>query len=531
MRCTTFGAAALLCLCFSSGYSRTGNHPDICRYGRFFYPAGDSISPREFSFNPISEHALNVLNSRYAGLNKLVDRQTEKMLLRMQKKELDLQRKIQGKDSLKAKVLFARTRADYQLLLARLQSGKNAPGPGMAANANLLKQYIPGVDSMQTVLRFLGQPAGQGGLPGLLPGQIQRVESASQQLLRLQGALQNANEVQHFIRQREQELKDQLINSGVARQLRGINEEAYYYQARLSQYKDMLNDPDKITQEVLSAVREAPAFQRFWQQNSYYAKLFPAPSPGVAGTPMALAGLQTRDQVQKEVQSRLELSANKEASQAAEKADNGSGGNGLAYVQRQMQAMEAQLQRMKSNIAAYSAGSSTGLSNGDPTIPDFQPNSQHIKTFLKRLQYSFMLQNSPSTATLPAISSLGLNIGYKISDRATAGIGGSYLLGLGFPLKDMRLSNQGVGIRSFVDVKVKGSIWIAGGFEYNYMQQFASLRNLPHIDVWQRSALIGITKKYRIGKRENNLQLLYDLLAGSELPKGQPFVFRLGWGF
>jgi len=472
-------------------------------------------------------------------LNKLVERQTEKMLLRMQKKELALQRQLQGKDSLKAKALFAQTQANYQQLLTRLQSGTNiATGANVAAGANPLRQYIPGVDSMQTALRFLGQlnVNGQTGI-------------ASQQLLKLQGTLQNANEAQTFIREREQELKDQLMNSGVAKQLRGINQEAYYYQAQLSQYKDMLNDPDKMAQTVLSAVRQVPAFQKFWQQNSYFSSLFPAPPPGVAGTPQALAGLQTREQVQKEVQTRLGLSANSVATQAADKAGNGGdgGGGGLAYLQQQMQKMETQLQQIKNTLAQYGTGNitggtmgsaaggmtggTTGLSNGNMTAPDFQPNSQHTRTFLKRLQYSLVVQNSPSTAVLPAISSLGLNIGYKVNDKSTVGIGGSYLLGLGYGLRDIHLSNQGVGIRSFVDIKAKGSIWITGALEYNYLQQFASLQDIPHIDVWQRSALIGITKKYRIGKRENNLQLLYDLLANSEVPKGQPFVFRLGWGF
>jgi len=82
-----------------------------------------------------------------------------------------------------------------------------------------------------------------------------------------------------------------------------------------------------------------------------------------------------------------------------------------------------------------------------------------------------------------------------------------------------------------MDVRAKGSIWITGGFEYNYLQQFNSLQNIPYIDVWQRSALVGITKKYKVGKRENNLQLLYDLLAASEIPRGQSFEFRLGFGF
>ena len=521
MRRTATGVWAAICLCLLTNLCRANNRCAI-----FPLLSTDTTSPSGLSVDKLSDHALQVLDRRYALLNKLVERQTEKALRRMQKKELALQQQLKGKDSVKAMALFAQTRADYQQMLTRLQSGTSVTtGANLSGASYPLRQYVPGVDSMQTALRFLGQANGTG--------QLGRLQSTSQQLLQLQTTMQNANEVQSFMRDREQELKDQLMNSGVTKQLLAINQEAFYYQAQLSQYKDMLNDPGKMAQTVLSAVRQAPAFQKFWQQNSYYSSLFPAPPPGVAGTPLALAGLQTREQVQKEVQTRLGLSANATATQAAEKAGNsgGGGGGGLAYLQQQMQKMETQLQSLKNTLSQYGTGSATGLSNGNMTAPDFQPNSQHTKTFLKRLQFSLVVQNSPSTAVLPAISSLGLNMGYKLSDKATVGIGGSYLLGLGYGLKDIRFSNQGMGLRSFVDIKAKGSIWVTGDFEYNYLQQFNSLKNIPNIDVWQRSALIGLTKKYRIGKRENNLQLLYDLLANSEVPKGQPFVFRLGWGF
>lgn len=538
MKRTFTGVPALLCLFLLPAYS----HGMATIPLNIFYSPADSVAAAAGeSLKGVSDHALQILNNRYALLNKLVGQQTEKMLRRMEKKELALQQELQSKDSVKARALFNQTQAQYQQLLAKVQAGASTQ-PG--AQGGQLKQYIPGVDSMQTALRFLSQAGGAGAsgvsgagsvsgissIAGSVPG-IAKVQAASQQLQQLQGTLQNANEAQAFIRQREQQLKEQLMNSGVARQLLGINKGAYYYQAQLTQYKDMLNSPDKIQQAVLSAVRQAPAFQRFWQKNSYWSRLFPAPAPAVAGTPQELAGLQTRDQVQQEAQKRLGISASSTTSAAAEKSGSGGGGGGLSYLQQKMQTMESQLNAIKTRLAQVGTGSTSGLGSSNMTMPDFQPNSQHTKTFLKRLQFSLVVQNSPSSGLLPAISSLGINIGYKLSDKATVGVGGSYLLGLGYGLRDIRLSNQGVGVRSFVDIKAKGSIWITGGFEYNYMQQFEGIQDIPHLSMWQKSALIGVTKTYRIGKKENNLQLLYDLLADSEVPRGQSFQFRMGWGF
>ncbi|MBN9300147.1 MAG: hypothetical protein J0I41_24325, partial [Filimonas sp.] len=95
----------------------------------------------------------------------------------------------------------------------------------------------------------------------------------------------------------------------------------------------------------------------------------------------------------------------------------------------------------------------------------------------------------------------------------------------------MELSNQGVGIRSFLDVKLKGSIWITGGYEYNYQQAFKDLSTIRNLDVWQKSGLIGLTKKFKAGKKDGKLQLLWDFLSYSQVPRGQAIKFRIGYNF
>ena len=471
----------------------------------------------------VSDHALDVLNNEYNSLDKLVQRRAERALQTMENKELSLQRKLQarlhGPDSVRAAGLFAGIKAKYAQMLIQLRSGQQPAGAGIAgALGNPLKEYLPRVDSMQTALRFLGQPG------VVLPGQTQQVQAVSSQLLRLQSGLQNANDLQTYFSGREQQLQTQLGNMGVGKQLLGINQSAYYYQAQLTQYKSMLNDPDKMQQVVLSAVRESPYFKTFWQKNSYWSSLFPASAN--PDTVKAAAGLQTRDQLQQDVQVRLGKSLSAVSSEAAAAGGGGGGSGGVgSYVQSQMQDMQQKLTALKARLASM-GGASSG---GNVTMPDFQPNSQHSKTFLKRLEYSFSIQNATSTALLPAISTLGLNLGYKLSDKAVVGVGGSYLLGLGYGLDKIRFSSQGIGYRVFGDIQAKGSFWISGGLENTYMQQFQGLQVLRHADVWQKSALVGLTKKYRIGKKSGEIQLLYDLLAARQVPAGEPLKFRMGW--
>ena len=126
---------------------------------------------------------------------------------------------------------------------------------------------------------------------------------------------------------------------------------------------------------------------------------------------------------------------------------------------------------------------------------------------------------------------LAATCGYRFTDHATAGVGASYNLGWGSGLNHIAWSSQGIGLRSFLDIKAKGSIWITGGFEYNYMQEFAKLTDLRNPDIWQKSAVLGITKKYKVGKQNGNMQLLYDFLAQYEIPRADPLKFRVGYTF
>ncbi len=389
----------------------------------------------------ISDRTLDVLNQRYSLLSKLVERRAEKAIQKMIKKESALEQKLQGQvhgpDSIRASALFAGNKAQLQQLLTNLRAGPSVNLPGTSS----LRQYMPRIDSMQTALKFLGQP----GLA--LTSQTQKIRLLSQHFQQLQESLRRAGDVQAWFSQCGQQLQSQLSNTGMGKQLLGVNQEAYYYQAQLLEYKGMLNDPEKMQQAVLSAVREIPAFQSFFQKNSYWSVLFPA-QPN-AGTPAALAGLQTRDDLQKQLQTKLNLSPGVISTVAVKAGESGEGGT--VNLQNQLQNAQAKLESLKEKLASVG-----GSSGGNITMPDFQPNPQHNKTFLKRLEYSFTIQNSSSTALLPAISSLGLNIGYKLNSNAIVGVGGSYLLGVGNGLNQIHFSNQGLGYRVFSDIRLKG---------------------------------------------------------------------------
>jgi hypothetical protein len=87
-----------------------------------------------------------------------------------------------------------------------------------------------------------------------------------------------------------------------------------------------------------------------------------------------------------------------------------------------------------------------------------------------------------------------------------------------------------MGLRSFVEVKLKGQWYAMGGFEANYLSSFDKMEQLRNYDAWQQSGLAGISKKFGGGKKLNaKLQLLWDFLSYSQIPRRQAFLFRVGY--
>ena len=113
------------------------------------------------------------------------------------------------------------------------------------------------------------------------------------------------------------------------------------------------------------------------------------------------------------------------------------------------------------------------------------------------------------------------------------GIGTSYKLGLGTGLDNIKLTGEGISLRSYIDYKLKGTFYISGGYEKQYLQRFDNMRTaFNNINAWQQSGLIGISKIQKLGKkRKAKLQLLYDFLYQQNNAAQKPIVFRVGYFF
>jgi hypothetical protein len=441
------------------------------------------------------------LKKKTDDIDKKLTRKTEKLLQDLQNKEQKIRDRLLTMDSTAARKFLASRSGTFNAFEKHLNAGDtifNGSGKG---------PYVPYMDSAQVMISFLGKY--KGSIAGL-ENKIGDVTGPSASLQDLQSKLYMTQQLEAYIQQRKQQLKDQLTqfeNSlPVKKYLDQYNQAVYYYSQQVQQYKEMLNNPDELLKKALQLLNQIPAFELFMKNNSQLASLFG--SPLNYGSPLAIAGLQTRDQIQQVLQNQI-------------------GAGGINAFGQNLGAAQDQLSQYKDRLSQFGNG-------GDNDLPNFKPNNQKTKTFLNRLEYGINFQTVHGNYWFPTTTDIGLSVGYKMNDKGTAGIGASYKIGWGSGYDHISVSSQGASIRSFFDYQMKGSFYASGGLEYNYQQPFSSFQQIRSLNEWQQSGLIGVSKAVSLkGKpiKKTKLQLLWDFLSYYQTPRTQPLKFRIGYTF
>lgn len=443
------------------------------------------------------------IQGKTANLDQQLTKQTERYLEKMIKQEERMKKKLARVDSAGAQNLFAGSQQQYEKLLNQL---KNDTG---GAHLRVSGEYQPYVDSLQGMLGFLRQK------PNLSADANADLLRSIGQLQQLQSKMKDADAIKAYVQQRKQAIGQYItqhtnVQNLLGKSYAGINQNVYYYSQQINQYKQQLNDPDKLERQALAQLNKLPAFQNFMKNNSQLAGLFNA--PGNSGPAQALAGLQTRDQITQQVIGQV----------------TAAGQGGMDNIQNNVTSAQSQLDTYKNKLGQMGAG------NTAADVPDFRPNDQKTRSFWRRLEYGANFQTTHAAYYFPVTTDLGLSLGYKLGHNNIIGVGGSYKIGWGSSINHIALSSQGIGLRSFIEIGLKGSFSATGGFEYNYATPFTSLQQLQQLQSWTKSGLIGISKRVSMKSRllkKTKLQLLWDFLSYQQLPKTQAILFRAGYQF
>lgn len=450
--------------------------------------------------NSISKKFFESVSNKADDIDTKLTKQTERYLRQLAKTEQKLSKQLARKDSLAASRIFGEAKKQYEELRTKMSSTS-------AQAKTLTHKYLPQLDTLKTAFSFL---ANTEGITKKLPDPGGKLQQAMNSVNGLQQKFNQVEEVKLFVRQRQQLLQEQLTKFGMLNKLKKYQRQAYYYQAQMEQYKQLLRDPSKVESAVLNVLRNMHEFKDFFAKHSQLASMFRLPSSSTGGTQVAMPGLQTRESVQEGMIQQF-----------------GSIPQIQQVMHQQLQGAKEQLSILKEKINEIG-----GNSNTDVEMPDFKPNSQKTRSWKQRLEFGSNLQTVKSNKFFPSTTDIGLSLGYKLNDKSVIGLGGSYRAGWGKDIRHIAITHQGVSIRSFVDYKIKESIWLSGGAELNYRSQFRSFKILDDFSAWQKSALVGISKKYQVSKKiKGNAQLLYDAMWKQQTPRTQPVVFRLGYSF
>jgi hypothetical protein len=463
-----------------------------------------SYSPPADRILSLPKRWISKIEARIAGLNHQITGQAQQYLQQMAKQENRFQQKMARHDSTAASQLFAGSAQQYANLSHLLATDTGT------RNRSLGGTYQPYLDSLHGSLAYLQQH------PELLGGstaKLAQLQNASSELQALEAKMRDADQIKGYFQQRKQQIAQFLaqhtqLQSLLGGKYAGINREAYYYSQQLRAYKELWNNPDQLEQRALALLNTRPDFQTFMKTHSSLGGLFQVPGSYTAAK--GLAGMQTKDAVSAQVQAKV----------------SAGGAAGLSALQSNLQTAQSALDTYKARLSALGAG------NGNADMPDFTPNEQHTKSFLHRLEYGVNFQTTRTDAYFPSVTDLGLSLAYKLGHDNLIGIGASYKLGWGNGIQHIAFTNQGVGLRSFIQLKIKGSFSATGGFEYNYTTPLPAFSQLPRLQDWTKSGLIGLTKtittKARVLK-QTNLSLLWDFLSYSQVPPTSPFLIRVGY--
>jgi len=429
-----------------------------------------------------------------------INKRTLKSLQALQKLETQLTEKVPAEKLEEARKL-------KEQMARKMDALQGLSNPDSLLKSLLHHPYLSRFDSLQTLFTF--------SLPSLQDNPA--LEQAQQQIDLFKAHLSQLQTLETWMQEREGQWKNlfsqvDLDKLALPKAFGKWQEEAMAYKMQVQQWKETINDPQKIESEALRLLNKLPAFREFMSKNGELARLFGPPggaSNVPAGTP--IPGLQTRQTLAQELQNRFGASALQSGGALQQQLQNGMD-----------QLSQSQASPLQEIISEFELPSPAGRGVG-PAFQSGRGEAQaeraglKSKTFKQRIEFGWNMQSAVRIQDFPAVRDAGLSLGYKINPRSVIGVGVAYKFALGESWKNIDWTHEGVGLRSFADWRLteaggklfKG-IWLTGGFEMNYWSRIAGNAQWKDL-AWQKSGLVGVTKTVKFKKKEGKVQVLYSI--------------------
>jgi predicted DNA-binding protein len=367
---------------------------------------------------------------------------------------------------------------------------------------NLSKKYSSKLDSIATGLNLTKSLS-----PLKAESDIDHVQA---QLTELTDELHKAEKIKSLLETNLQHLSYFQKIKSIEKQITQYKKLSAGYNARISEAQELLKQPDKFGKRLLSELRQQPAFQKYFAKYSELARLFPsAESP--TGNMTNITGLQQRDQLMEQIKTAMGGTSFDPIHFLQTNPEGGQQNNPITHA----------TQSLQKKIKAISTS-------------NYEDPGYKGLSFMQRVFFQTNVQSSSGNRWLPSHTNFAIGSGYKINSKAQLSAEIVWRMGWGQPIKNIHITHQGFGLRSFLDWKVKGQWWITGSYEKNHYPSYQTIAVASNDNGWRNSALMGISKTIAIkskGMKKFKMQLLYDFLAPSQAPYTSPWKYRMGYTF
>lgn len=446
----------------------------------------------------VPDKLLTALDGNATKMQQKLTTSTQKFLRRIARREKKMWEKLYKTDTAKGQHMAVFTDSTYAAFNKKMQAGgDNAINP-------FSNVYSSKLDSLKTAVTFLEQ---NGATEKSVAAQ-QQCQALLAKYNSLQDKFNQTETINQYLTERKEAFNQYLSNAESMIAYKKLQQDIYYYRKQITQYKEVWEDPSKMERQLTELLGKIPQFRQFFDRYSDLGAVFQLPGNSTAQAPAN--GMQTRAVIDQFIQQ-----------------NRGTSQNIQSQLQTSLPDPRDQLQAMKDRLT------SLGQSKGAEPQTDFKPNQQRTKSFLRRLEYGTSIQSVKSNYFFPATTDIGLSVGYKLNDKGVIGVGGSGKLGWGKNIQHIAVTGEGMSLRSFLDVKLKGSFWLSGGWEYNYQQPFTTDQDLKDVNNWKNSGLLGLTKTLALrskGFKKYRIQILYDFLH-QQTPYTAPVKCRVGYSF
>ncbi len=371
---------------------------------------------------------------------------------------------------------------------------------------------------------------------------------------RLKKELKRSEMIGQYMRERQTFLNKALANTpdGVAA-MQGMQQCTHYYSAQIKEYKSIFTDRSSIEKLVMGQLMKNQEFAQFMNANGQLA--LPAGGRSLStgeGPRVRLEDLlaQAPDET-KALMTALQTPAGAKATNIKQALDD---------TKNDAQNVAGDAQKLKNdlgNVNSESDSLNQRISKStNQQIPDslnqqisnspnqqankWQPNPLRTKRFIDRIQYGCTFQADRRNYFFPLSGTLAGQTSFQMHKNSNIGLGASWIIGFdrlrgsaGTELPVVKsFASNGLGLRSFIDCRLRGSLYLQGCYEINYRNSLPNPQLLkPNPSSTSESCLLGLKLKYPSSNKRSKptLEVLYDFMHNRT---GQPaFVLRMGVEF